>query len=358
MLVARRDPFHPGAHDAAYTHDAAGGGAPRFARTVSMLQVVGSLLAIPVGLASAYSIYRANFSVETTCQALRANIVSMIDKSVDASTRHMLVRHDVEKFEQSCGAIDPDATAAFKTLLAGDKPAAPVARHVDAAPKESVRKAEPHPPAIAKLPVAAPPSVAATAAPRDPAVSDAQWVDAVRQALLTHRPERPAAAAAKAPVAPAAIQSQWPGAARSGPAAVCAGRLPRRLRLCRRLRPPWRRRYRLPPRSRRRPCREPIPNTRCRRQRSPIRKRRRRQSRSRTNRASGAGSRACRCSVRFGKTARTDPLIAAAIRQSSSHPRPPASVRSRPANGRRPPNAREIRGAGFRESPCRGTSAS
>ena len=211
MLVARRDPFHPDAHDAAYTHDAAGGGAPRFARTVSMLQVVGSLLAIPVGLASAYSIYRANFSVETTCQALRANIVSMIDKSVDAGTRHMLVRHDVEKFEQSCGAIDPDATAAFKTLLAGDKPAAPVARHVDAAPKEPVRKAEPHPPAVAKLPAAAPPSVAATAAPRDPAVSDAQWVDAVRQALLTHRPERPAAAAAKAPVAPAAIQSQWPG---------------------------------------------------------------------------------------------------------------------------------------------------
>jgi hypothetical protein len=212
MLVARRDPFHPGAHDAAYSQDAAGGGAPRFARTVSMLQVVGSLLAIPVGLASAYSIYRANFSVETTCQALRANIVSMIDKSVDASTRHMLVRHDVEKFEQSCGAIDPDATAAFKTLLAGDKAAAPVARHVEAAPKESVRKAEPHPPAIAKLPAAAPPSVAATAAtaaPRDPAVSDAQWVDAVRQALLTHRPERPAVA--KAPVAPEAIQSQWPG---------------------------------------------------------------------------------------------------------------------------------------------------
>jgi hypothetical protein len=211
MLVARRDPFHLGAHDAAYSQDAAGGGAPRFARTVSMLQVVGSLLAIPVGLASAYSVYRVNFSVETTCQALRANIVSMIDKSVDASTRHMLVRHDVEKFEQSCGAIDPDATAAFKTLLAGDKPAAPVARHVEVAPKESVRNAEPHPPAIAKLPAAAPPPVAATAAPRDPAVSDAQWVDAVRQALLTHRPERPAASTAKAPVAPEAIQSQWPG---------------------------------------------------------------------------------------------------------------------------------------------------
>ena len=131
MLVARRDPFHPGAHDAPYAHDAAGGGTPRLARTVSMLQMVGSLLAIPVGLASAYSIYRANFSVETTCQSLRADIISMIDKSVDASTRRMLVRRDVEKFEQTCGSIDPDATAAFKSLLATEKPpstAAPARR--------------------------------------------------------------------------------------------------------------------------------------------------------------------------------------------------------------------------------------
>ena len=91
MLVARRDPFHPGAHDAPYAHDAAGGGTPRLVRTVGMLQVIGSLLAIPVGLGSAYSIYRANFSVETTCQSLRADIISMIDKRVDAGTRRILV---------------------------------------------------------------------------------------------------------------------------------------------------------------------------------------------------------------------------------------------------------------------------
>src|ERR1035441_3428856 len=144
MLVARRDPFHPGAHDASSSHgaDVVGGGAPRLARTVSMLQVVGSLLAIPVGLASGYSIYHANFSDETTCQGLRANIVSMIDKSVDAGTRRMLVRGDVERFEQTCGASDPDATAAFKALLAADKPAAPIARRPDAPPHEIVRKAD------------------------------------------------------------------------------------------------------------------------------------------------------------------------------------------------------------------------
>src|ERR1035437_7444693 len=202
MLVARRDPFHPGAHDASSSHgaDVAGGGAPRLARTVSMLQVVGSLLAIPVGLASGYSIYHANFSDETTCQGLRANIVSMIDKSVDAGTRRMLVSRDVERFEQTCGATDPDATAAFKALLAADKPAAPVAaavaRRPDAPPKELVRKA-------------APPAAAAVVR-RDPAVSDGQWLDAVRQALVVHGAEPPTADTARAPVAPAAGPAQRP----------------------------------------------------------------------------------------------------------------------------------------------------
>src|SRR5450755_1643669 len=179
MLVARRDPFHPGAHDASSSHgaDVSGRAAPRLARTVSMLQVVGSLLAIPVGLASGYSIYRANFSVETTCQGLRANIVSMIDKSVDAGTQRMLVRRDVKRFEQTCGAIDPDATAAFKALLAADKPAVPiaaaVARRPDAPPKELVRKTEPLPQATSKLPAAPSPPAAAEPVRHDTAVSDA-----------------------------------------------------------------------------------------------------------------------------------------------------------------------------------------
>jgi hypothetical protein len=230
MLVARRDPFHPGAHDAvnAQGADAMSGGAPRLARTVNMLQVIGSLLAIPVGLASAYSIYRANFSAETSCQSLRANIVSMIDKSVDARTRHMLVRHDVEKFEQTCGAIDPDATVAFKTLLASDTTAAPVTapavRHVEAAPKEPVHKAEPHPQVAAKQP-AAPPPAPVTVARREPAESDAQWLDAVRGALLAHRTERKPSDGGKTLAAPAVIPAQWPAqknAALPAPAAAPA----------------------------------------------------------------------------------------------------------------------------------------
>ncbi len=207
MLVARRDPFHSDAHDAPYAHDAAGGGTPRLVRTVSMLQVIGSLLAIPVGLGSAYSIYRANFSAETTCQGLRSDIISMIDKSVDVSTRRILVHRDVEKFEQTCGSIDPDATAAFKALLAADKPAiavaAPVAAPIPAAPaKDVARKVEPRPQTAAKMPAAEWPG--AERVRREAGVSDTQWLDAVRQALVTHEANTAAPEAIKAPVVPAA----------------------------------------------------------------------------------------------------------------------------------------------------------
>ena len=92
--------------------------APRFAGLMTGLQIAGSLLALPVGLASGYSIYHANFSAEAQCQSLRGNIVSTLDKSADASTLRMLVRRDVAAFEASCGDVDPDAVAAFRTLFA------------------------------------------------------------------------------------------------------------------------------------------------------------------------------------------------------------------------------------------------
>lgn len=191
MLVARRNSFHPDAHDAGYHRADGMTERPRLARTVSMLQVVGSLLAIPVGLASAYSIYRVNFSPDTACQTLRAGIVSMLDRNVDAATRRILVRRDVETFEKTCGAVDPDATAAFKNLLVAAPTSAtavaPAAAQPAAAPaKQAVRRIEPHVQAAKALPD--------VEAPRhDHAVSDQQWVDAVRQALVTdeHAPAPP-----------------------------------------------------------------------------------------------------------------------------------------------------------------------
>jgi hypothetical protein len=212
MLVARRDPpFHVDAHDAV---GASPGPYPRakasgLTRFVTVTQMVGSLLAVPIGIASAYTFYRANFSPEITCQGLRGSIVAMLDRSVDATTRRILVRRDVETFEKTCGTVDPDATAAFKTLLAVEKttapvaavPAAPKVQHSDSMPKEPVRKAEPRPQVPAKQPVASSTPTVAEPARRDPGISDTQWLDAVRQALLTHKEEAPAAGDAAKPQA-------------------------------------------------------------------------------------------------------------------------------------------------------------
>lgn len=200
MLVASRDPFH-GAHDV----PAPQGSGSRLARTMGALQIVGTILAIPVGLGSAYSMYKANFSAEASCHSLRSNIILILDKSVDASARHMLVRRDVEAFEQTCGSVDPDAAAAFKTLLAVDKTAAsgvatPI-RRVEAQPKAIERKAEPkvdvkveakiEPKAEPKVEMKQPAVKAVAAAPaqRDPATSDAAWLEAVRGALVNHTPD-------------------------------------------------------------------------------------------------------------------------------------------------------------------------
>ena len=205
MLVARRDPpFHVDAQDvcAPTRVSIRSRKASGLTRFVAAIQMVGSLLAVPVGIASAYSFYRANFSPEITCQSLRSGIVAMLDKSVDAATRRILVRRDVEAFEKACGSVDPDATAAFKTLLAVEKtaapaatvPTAPKAQRVETVPKEPVRKAEPRSQVPAKQPVTAAAPVVAEPARRDPDISDAQWLDAVRQALVTHKEEIPDAA--------------------------------------------------------------------------------------------------------------------------------------------------------------------
>lgn len=202
MLVARRDPpFHVDADDAPLRHES---GYPRakasgLTRFVTAIQLIGSVLAVPIGIASGYSFYRANFSPETTCQNLRTSIVSMLDKGVDATTRRVLVRRDVEEFEKTCGAVDPDATAAFKTLLATSKPATkvesdaisaePSLARIDPRPKEATRKVEPRPQAAAKAPTATPAPAVGEPVRRDTTVSDAQWLDAVRQALVSHKPE-------------------------------------------------------------------------------------------------------------------------------------------------------------------------
>lgn len=227
MLVARRDPILDQAHDAAWprhddlaAHPAhAGKPASRIVRLVSGIQMFGSVLAIPIGLASAYSIYHSNFSPEARCQGLRANIISMLDKSADAATLRMLVRRDVISFEQGCGSVDPEAVAAFKELLAPRHVSAVAAarpEHAKEVKHEAEREPARHPARQATVERARPaetkhPSkTAAKAAPElredkpvthEAARSDADWLDAVRHALVDHAPIV-RANAAEAPIAP------------------------------------------------------------------------------------------------------------------------------------------------------------
>ncbi len=237
MLVARRDPpFHGDARDIAPVNFEANPGSkpPRVVRFVTVIQMVGSLLAVPVGIGSAYTFYRANFSPETTCQSLRNGIIAMLDKGVDASTRRILVRRDVESFEKTCAAVDPEATAAFKALLAAEKSppvaaAAPAtkAQPNDAAPKEPVHKAEPRPQATPKQAATNTntQTPAAQNARRDPAVSDTQWLDAVRQALVTHQPDaRPAESSKARPMPQPSARPAQRDAEPSAPPAAAAFR--------------------------------------------------------------------------------------------------------------------------------------
>jgi len=143
MLVATRD-HEPRPNDRHLPPAAAlGHGVPprsRLSHVTSALQLIGSLIGIPLALASGYSVYRANFSAEASCQSLRANIVTMLDKNADASTLRSLVHRDIVNFERDCGAVDPDAVAAFKNLLTAER--APPARRVEAPRKSETAKPE------------------------------------------------------------------------------------------------------------------------------------------------------------------------------------------------------------------------
>ena len=144
MLTARRDdyphaaPFAPGAPPRTLVSRFAGG-----------MQLVGSIIGVPLALIGGYSTYHTTFSPEAKCQSLRGSIVSMLDKQADATTLRMLVQRDVATFQQDCGAVDPDAVAAFKNLMTAER--AHPARRVERQKNEiAVAKAEPQAKAAAK----------------------------------------------------------------------------------------------------------------------------------------------------------------------------------------------------------------
>jgi len=209
MLVARRDPISDDGTQHRSQPQA------RLTRAVGLLQVTGTLLGIPVALVSAYSVYHSNFSTEAVCQSLRTNIVSVLDKSADASTVRALVRRDVAAFEQNCGAVDPDAVAAFKSLLTA-KAAPPPAAKAAPPPVKNAASEPVHRPEPVKQPAAKPAVAESEPARHGAEVSDANWLAAVRGALVTHDPVPPRAE--PTPPAHTAVPSEpGPSEARGAP---------------------------------------------------------------------------------------------------------------------------------------------
>ena len=211
MLVARRDPISDDGTQHRSQPQA------RLTRAVGLLQVTGTLLGIPVALVSAYSVYHSNFSTEAVCQGLRTNIVSVLDKSADASTVRALVRRDVAAFEQNCGAVDPDAVAAFKSLLTA-KAAPPPAAKAAPPPVKNAASEPVHRPEPVKQPAAKPAVAESEPARHGAEVSDANWLAAVRGALVTHDPMPAPPAHTAVPVVPAPVPSEpAPSEARGAP---------------------------------------------------------------------------------------------------------------------------------------------
>jgi hypothetical protein len=212
MLVATRD-HQP-------RTDLHAGHAPprsRLSRFTGVVQLLGSLIGIPIGLVSAYSVYHSNFSAEASCQSLRANIIGMLDKKADAATLRALVRRDVVSFERDCAAVDADAVTAFKTLLAEPVPARPpVKAEAKSAAKAAVAKVEAKVESkvelkaeakadkieVVKKASAAEQATPAAAEPKDDAASvvarrdapevDARWLASVREVLQNSSSPSPA----------------------------------------------------------------------------------------------------------------------------------------------------------------------
>jgi hypothetical protein len=140
-------------------------------RLTGSVQLLGSIVGIPLALIGGYSTWHTTFSPEAKCQSLRAGIVTMLDKKADASTLRMLVQRDVAAFQRDCAEVDPDAVAAFKSLLTAEKaPAARASAHAKAEPAKPV-------------------SIKAEAVKAEPVKAEPVKKDAVKPESIAAKPE-------------------------------------------------------------------------------------------------------------------------------------------------------------------------
>jgi hypothetical protein len=89
-------------------------------KLVTTLNVCGVLLTVPAGAVGLYTTYRANFSSEVTCRALRSSILSALETDVDAAVKQALVGKDVAEFAHSCAHGDPEDARALVTAISNN----------------------------------------------------------------------------------------------------------------------------------------------------------------------------------------------------------------------------------------------
>ena len=139
----------------------------KLTRFVTVMQVAGSLLAVPVGIASAYSSYVDNFSqtpakpceaASWRCSTERRCIDPPHPLSGETSSLKRPAGRSIRRYglrSRRCSTKRRHRTA---TAVAA-APAAPKVQRVEASPKETTRKIEPRPQTVAKQPATSPATV-------------------------------------------------------------------------------------------------------------------------------------------------------------------------------------------------------
>jgi hypothetical protein len=108
---------------------------------VRTLQIIGAALGIPAAAAGTFAAYQSYFSTDVTCQRLRNDLVSIMERKVSLDTKRSLLKKGVTEFDKLCGNDDPDARAIFEAAISGTKQAEAVeAGHASGA---SLARAQP-----------------------------------------------------------------------------------------------------------------------------------------------------------------------------------------------------------------------
>src|SRR5439155_19675828 len=72
-----------------------------------LLQITGAALGVPAAAAGTFAAYQSYFSTDVTCQKLRNDIVSIMEKKVAPETKRSLLKKDVTELTSSVATLIP-----------------------------------------------------------------------------------------------------------------------------------------------------------------------------------------------------------------------------------------------------------